>query len=271
MKRSYYFGGLIIILLVVSFMLIRQQKTHQLISLIHGVPEQESPLDSLPFDQHWIHLADRSLNAHFLSAGPDAPAFFLCTGNSEALYEWMPLQQYLREKGYSSYIFSYAGFGNSNGSPTLISLEEDAHAAWDEFVAKTPEASHRYALSHSLGGAALLGALKNMDPSPDKVVVHAPFADIRTWLVERDMSSALTKWLWPDALNNRQAVRHIGIPVLFMHSRNDQVVSYTHSKILMEAAGDMASIHLVDDYGHNAIYQEVGDAYFAPVLKFIQN
>jgi alpha-beta hydrolase superfamily lysophospholipase len=233
------------------------------------VPEQKSALDSLPFDRHWIKLPDRTLNAHFLSAGINAPAFFLCTGNSEALYEWMPMQKYLRDKGYSSYIFSFSGFGNSSGTTTLNSLYEDTAAAWEEFIARTPSAPNRYALSHSLGGSALLGSAKMMDPAPDKLIIHAPFSDIRTVLVERNMSSPLTVWLWPDALNNVKAVKSLDIPILFMHSKNDQIVSYTHSETLLEAAGETGQLYLVDDYGHNAIYQEVGAAYFSPIMNYI--
>jgi fermentation-respiration switch protein FrsA (DUF1100 family) len=84
------------------------------------------------------------------------------------------------------------------------------------------------------------------------------------------MASPFTAWLWPDAFNNLDAIQSLDIPVLFIHSSADQVVSYTHSETLLEATGELGELHLVDGYGHNAIYQEVGDTYFTPILEFIE-
>lgn len=250
--------------------LIREKNAKKIIELIVLVDEKASPLDTLPIEKHEIKMRNRVLYANLLKVSHEAPSVFICTGNGEALYEWLDVQKYFMDHGYTSYIFSYTGFGNSTGTPTRKSLFEDAAAAYEQYVGLTPNSTQRICLAHSMGNTPLHAIVHKVDPSPDKVIFHAPFYSITQLLVEREMADASTRWLWPDIFNSLNDAEKIEIPALYVHSRNDQSVSYTHSEMLYEAMGDNATLLLLDDFGHNAIYKNVSDSFYLPLLKFIE-
>jgi len=271
MKKSVIFILLILIASIAIIFIIRSYNSKEIMSLIVLVEEKESPLDSLQLEKLDIQMEDRVLKANFLLKNETAPAIFICTGNGEALYEWLPVQKYLFDKGFSSYIFSYSGFGNSTGTPTETSLYEDALAAYNQFISVTPNSEKRIALSHSMGSAPLHGITNKMEPAPSKLIIHAPFSSIQQVLVEKEITSTTFQWLWPNIWNNIDYARDIRIPILYVHSKNDQTISYSHSQDLQQAAGDNATILLLEDFGHNAIYKNVSDSLYLPILDFINH
>lgn len=269
MRKTIYVIIILLIAISLAAIGIRRHKTNKILSLIVLVPEQASPLDTLSFQTLSIPLSDRTLSANFLSAGDKAKAFFICTGNGEALYEWKPLQAYLLEKGYSSFIFSYSGFGNSTGKPTERAINEDLKVAYQEFINITPLVEERIALSHSLGGAPLLQMANELKPAPSKLLVHGAFSSTRDLLIDMGMASRSFIWLWPDIWNSKENVENIDIPLYFVHSKNDQTISYTHSQKLEKAAENNSQLLLMDDYGHNAIYKNTNDSLWISIFEFI--
>jgi len=166
-------------------------------------------------------------------------------------------------------VFSYSGFGNSTGTPTAKNLSEDVLAAYEQFVSLTRNSKRRIALTHSLGGGVLLDVAAELRPLPDKLIIHGPAASIRSVLLDGGLASESLVWLWPDVYNSAARVKELKMPILYVHSKNNQTSSYRHSLKLMAASGDNADLLLLDDYGHNAIYENVSDTLYQPILAFI--
>ncbi len=270
MKVRWIIAAALVGVMVIAFLMIRQEKSNELVSLIAMRPEQPYHLDTLAFDHITISLDDRTLTANYLSAGNTAPAFFISMGNGETLYEWMNAQHYLQMHGYSSFVFTYTGFGNSTGEPTATSLYEDLEAAYGRFVELTPQAIKRYALSHSLGGTPLIGRAAELDPHPDKIIVHAAFSSILTLMADHEMADPDWMWLYPDMWNNLKDAPDLDMPVLYLHSRADSTVPFYHSELLQKTSGELSKLVLLDGFGHNDIYQKVSDSLYRPVLEFVR-
>jgi hypothetical protein len=77
------------------------------------VPEKDGILNDIPFVHLKIPLNDRVLHSNFLESTAEAPSSFICASNGETVYEWKALQVYLLSKGFSSFVLTYSGFGNS--------------------------------------------------------------------------------------------------------------------------------------------------------------
>lgn len=266
MKYKIFIG--LVVITAISIFGIRLYHEKEMVGLVVLVPEKESPLDTLDIQKLEIPLSDRKLAANFLKYNDQAPAIFICTGNGEALYEWLPVQKYLLDHGYSSFIFSYAGFGNSTGKPTTTSLFEDAEAAYAKFIELTPDAKTHVGMSHSLGGTPLLGIVNSVNPAPDKIIVHAAYSSLRQLLVDLNMVSY--EFLWPNLWDNMSHAAAIDIPILYVHSKDDKTVPYRHSESLLEATGDNSSLLLIEGFGHNAIYQNLSDSLYQPIFRFIE-
>ncbi|MBN3521076.1 alpha/beta hydrolase [Algoriphagus lutimaris] len=270
MKRIVTIGGLVALSIIAAYFIIQQIKTEAIVALIVTVPEKPSPLDSLPIQKIKIPVKKRVLAANYYQKDENAPAIFICTGNGEALYEWLEVQKYLYEQGFSSFVFSYSGFGNSTGKTSSTSLFEDALAAYQQFILLTPNANKRFALSHSLGGTPLLGIANQLDPAPEKLIVHAAFSSIVELLIDLKIATSNSDFLWPNLWNNTEFVEDIELPILFVHSKKDHSVPFKHSQRLLEHAGENGSLLLLENYGHNAIYQNVSDSLYRPILEFIR-
>ena len=258
--------------LVISFIIgvVRHRNSEKIVALITTIEEEASPLDTLPIQKVEISMHDRTLVANYYEVNSTAPSIFICTGNNEALFEYLALQDFLFKKGYSSFVFSYSGFGNSTGTPTETSLFKDTEAAYKKYISLNPEANARYGLSHSLGGTPLLKMTPSFEPSLDKIVVHASFSSIVDWMIDKKMVEESRSFLWPHIWYNEHAAENIEIPVLYIHSKNDKTTRYYHSERLAEASGDYATLLLTEGWGHNAIYQKVNDEFYDPILDFLE-
>lgn len=127
-------------------------------------------MDKLPAERIKIELKGRTLHANWVSSDSKAPAFFILHGNGETLSDWRPLQDYLLNKGYSSFVFDYTGFGSSTGKPSVTGLNEDAIEVYKKFATLTINAKERIAFSHSLGGSILLETANKLKPLPNNIV-----------------------------------------------------------------------------------------------------
>ncbi len=238
-------------------------------SMIFKLPEKESPLDSLLFKNSFINLSNRVLTTSFLQAEKSSPAFFICTGNGEILFEWKPVQVFLADKGYSSFVFSYSGFGNSTGKATVANLNKDVLAAYNKFVELTPDTENRIAVSHSLGGGPLNKMAKKLDPPPSQIFVHAAFSSIRDVLVDMGMFSKGTVWLFPDIWNSKKSIRKLDIPIYLLHSKADSTISFINSQRLEESSNLKAKLIVFEELEHNSIYQDDREIVWTKILENI--
>lgn len=234
------------------------------------IPEKLLPEDDLPSERISLKLEDRLLFSNWVSAGNTAPAFFLLHGNGESIADWRPLQAYLLQKGYSSFVFDYTGFGSSTGRPSVAKLNEDATVAYKKFISLTSDATERIAFAHSLGSSILLDVANKLNPLPDKVVVYATFTTFRALLVEKGVIKDSETKDYPNVWNGLKNVRRIKAPLYILHSINDNFIPIYMSEELAKNAGTKAKFLKLDNPGHNAVYGIPNDSIWNPIFKFIK-
>jgi hypothetical protein len=132
-------------------------------------------------------------------------------------------------------IFDYRGYGRSTGRPTEAGLYRDGEAArrWltenagvdaDDLVlfgrSMGAAVAARLATGHR---AACLIAESAFTSVPDRA------AEIYWWLPVR--------WLLHIRMDTRRSVGEADLPVLVVHSRDDEIVPFSHARRLLEAAG----------------------------------
>jgi len=234
------------------------------------VPEKQLPKDDLPSERIKLEIEDRILYANWVSAGKTSPAFLILHGNGESISDWRPVQAYLLQKGYSSFVFDYSGFGSSTGQPSVKKLNKDAIIAYKKFASLTNGASEQIAFGHSLGTGVLLDIANKLKPLPDKVVVIGTFTTARAILVEKGVITNSEKKDYPDVWNGLKNVQRIKAPLYILHSINDKVVPIYMSEELAKSAGSKAKFLKLDNPGHNAVYQFPNDSIWNPIFNFIK-
>jgi len=177
-------------------------------------------------------------------------------GNGETLYEWKPIQAFLCENGVASFVFTYSGFGNSTGKPTLNNLNKDVYAAYQKFIELTPNINERIAVSNSLGGGPLIKMINKFEPVPSKLIIYATFSSVRDILVDMDMFSSGTVWIFPDVWNSKKSLKKIDISTYLFHSKIDSTVSVANAHRLMDYASPGTELILLEQFEHNELYMQ---------------
>ncbi|QYY28636.1 MULTISPECIES: alpha/beta hydrolase [Cupriavidus] len=213
----------------------------------------------------------RVLHAAFAPAATaQAPALMVCHGDDECLSDWAPVQTMLSRAGISTFVFDYSGYGASSGRPTVRHLREDARAAYRMFLEATPAASRRYVLGHSLGSGVLLDVARELRPVPDGMIIASGFSSARAAAVQTGKVPARLAWLLPDPWNNLARTRRLNVPLLVLHSRDDEVLPFAHSERLAQAASRLQELVLFDGMPHDAaILPDYIEAFWAPIIAFM--
>jgi fermentation-respiration switch protein FrsA (DUF1100 family) len=178
---------------------------------------------------------------------------------------------------YTTLILDYRGYGKSTGSPSEEGTYRDAEAAW-EYLRHARHAQPRDVIiaGESLGGAVAtwLAVRVSLIPSPSPEgrretdssprppgqgsgVRAGPRAVLlfSTFTSVNDLG-AQVYWFLPVRLlsrigyDNLENLKRIHAPVLIAHSRNDDVIPYSHGRKLFEAAGEPKAF-LEMQGGHN--------------------
>ncbi len=148
------------------------------------------------------------------------------------------LSQFLN-RGFSVFIYEYRGYGQSEGSPSLDGLVNDALSAYD-FVTQSlgfkPEQIVLF--GESLGGA--ISSQLALRREAAGLVLKSTFASLNR--IARKQLPLLH--LYPDSLmaapslDNTKAIAACNMPVLVVHGAADRMVPVSHARLLAAQAGE---------------------------------
>lgn len=149
---------------------------------------------------------------------------------------------------YTTLILDYRGYGKSTGSPSEEGTYRDAEAAWEYLRhARLTQPRDVVIAGESLGGA--VGTWLAAKVNPRAVLLFSTFTSVN------DLG-AQVYWFLPVRLlsrigyDNLENLKRIQAPVFIAHSRDDDVVPYSHGRKLFEAAREPKAF-LEMQGGHN--------------------
>ncbi|MCW5554009.1 MAG: alpha/beta hydrolase [Verrucomicrobiae bacterium] len=176
----------------------------------------------------WFFPADtNSLRAHL--------AFLICHGNAGNISHRLDLCAALLETGAAVFVFDYRGYGRSQGRPGEQGTYRDAQAAHAWLRQRGFSGRNIIAYGESLGGAVATElALRE---SLGGLVLHGTFTSIP------DIGAELFPWLPVRWLTRTQyatckKLPRVNVPVLVMHSREDEIIGFAHAERNFAVAPD---------------------------------
>jgi fermentation-respiration switch protein FrsA (DUF1100 family) len=169
-------------------------------------------------------------------------------GNAGNISHRLDSLMIFRDLGLSTLIIDYRGYGRSEGRPGEAGTYRDADAAWSYLVNERGVSPDSIVVfGRSLGGAVATWLAERY--APRALIVESTFTSVP------DLGAELYPYL-PVRLLARirfDALSRIGrakCPVLVVHSRDDEIVPFSHGLRLYEAASppkDFVELH----GGHN--------------------
>jgi uncharacterized protein len=167
---------------------------------------------------------------------------------------------------YTTFILDYRGYGKSTGSPSEEGTYRDAEAAWEYLrYARLAQAQDVVIAGESLGGAVATWLAAKVHPR--SVLLFSTFTSVN------DLG-AQVYWFLPVRLlsrigyDNLENLKRIQAPVFIAHSRDDDVVPYSHGRKLFEAAGEPKAF-LEMRGGHNDGFIFVRQEWVAQLGAFL--
>ncbi len=158
--------------------------------------------------------------------------------------------------GHSTLIVDYRGYGKSTGTPSVEGTYRDAEAAWD-YLRNVRKSAPRDVVvaGESLGGAVASWLAAEMSLIPSPSMQPRAVLLFSTFTSATDLG-ARVYWFLPVRLisrigyDNLANLKRIRSPVFVAHSRDDDIIPFSHGKALYEAAsGPKAFLEMRG--GHN--------------------
>lgn len=196
--------------------------------------------------QVWLATSFGRVEAWFFAAAARAraPTVIFAHGNGELIEDWQGPMAALVAAGVNALLVEFPGYGHSEGEPTRETLREAFAAAFDWLVEEggvDPERIVSY--GRSIGGGAAADLARERPVRA--LALQSTFASAAEIARELFVPGFLVR----DRFDNRRAVRDFEGPVLLMHGRADEVISFAHAERIARARPGLAITEIA--CGHN--------------------
>jgi len=223
-----------------------------------------------PFEELFLTAGDGvRLHAWFFPAKPVSDrahlALLLCHGNGGNISHRLGFYRAWLELGVNVFTFDYRGYGRSEGAPDEEGTYRDGQAAAQWLRGRGFAAENIILLGKSLGGG-VASELALREPVGG-LILQSTFtsigdigADLFPWLPVR--------WLHHIRYDTLGRLPRIRVPVLIAHSRDDDLIRFSHAEKNFAAANEPKSF--LEIAGNHVSVLEAGrEAYLAGLNRFL--
>ena len=220
----------------------------------------------LAFDSIDIATEDGETLHGWWVPGGDAGTVLLFHGNAGNISHRLDYLRMFNRLGYAVLIIDYRGFGRSTGSPSEQGTYRDANAAWNWLTAtRGVKAQDIVIAGESLGGA--VASWLAAEQTPRAVLLMSTFTSVP------DLAAQLypllpVRLIARFSYDSRANLGRIKAPVLIAHSREDEIVPFSHGEALYAAAGEPKQF-LELTGGHNSGFVYAQEDWVRAVAAFL--
>jgi len=223
----------------------------------------------LSYEEIWFATQDDlQLHGWFVPGEPKKPLVLVFLGNAANISSLVNNLQYFHEIGFSTFIFDYRGFGQSQGQATREEdLYADARSAISYLRDRGWSSSQIIYYGHSMGAAVSLQM--GLEFPPAAVVMESPFTNMTdiAWHTAPVTYALIGWWAIRARFDNINKIEKLPVAVVIIQGDEDQVVPAEMAQRLYERATQPKTIYLIPGGGHNNLYQVGGKKYRSAWLE----
>lgn len=215
---------------------------------------------------HAVTSDSIKIHGWFVPALKSRGTLLFSHGNAGNISHRLQLIQLYRSLDLDVLIFDYRGYGQSEGKPGEEGTYRDIRAMWDHLIDERMIPPNRILIvGRSLGAAVVTHLTIELEdensPTPAGIILESPFTSIP------DMGASLYPFLPVRLLaridyNNVANVRRMHVPLLVIHSVDDEITPFAHGESVFAAANEPKTF--VEISGSH------DDAYFIAEQRYIQ-
>jgi fermentation-respiration switch protein FrsA (DUF1100 family) len=190
-----------------------------------------------------------------------------CHGNAGNISHRLDKAMRLHSTGAGLLFFDYRGFGLSEGTPTEAGTYQDAEAAYRYLIETKRLKPEQIVFQGESLGCAVATEMAIRHPEAGGLILESPFTSTVA-MAKRIFPWLPVKWIVRYRYDNLSKIPKIKMPLLIMHSPQDDIVPFEMGRALFAAAPEPKQfVELVGD--HNEGYAESGDRYRRAVEDFL--
>ena len=191
----------------------------------------------LQFESVYFETADGvKLSGWFIPSDSARGVILFCHGNAGNISHRLESIHIFHQLELDVFIFDYRGYGQSEGKPTEKGTYQDAEAAWRYLTEERQLApTEIIVFGRSLGGA--IASWLAQSHTPGALIVESTFTSLG------DIAATLYPYLPVRLLlrfeyHTAEYLSRVNCPVLIVHSRDDEIMPFSHGRRLFEVAGE---------------------------------
>ena len=222
----------------------------------------------LDFDSLRLTTEDgETLSAWWVPHGSPAGAVLILHGNAGNISHRIDYLTMFHRLGYSALIIDYRGYGTSTGTPSEEGTYRDAMTGWNWLTgARGVPARDIVVVGESLGGAVAVWLASQV--TPGALVVASSFTSVPN-LGAQVYPFIPVRMICRFSYDSISKVGSIRAPVLIAHSRDDDIIPFSHGRALFDAAAQPKAF-LEMRGGHNDGFIFMRDEWVKQLGAFLE-
>ncbi len=222
---------------------------------------------SLPYENVSLTCEDGTrIHGWFIPADSARATIIFCHGNGGNISHRLESIDQFHRLGLSVFIFDYHGYGGSEGRPGERETYQDAEAAWRYLTqTKGMPPDSIIIFGRSLGGAVAVWLASQHQPKA--LVVESSFTSIAD-VAAHYYPFLPVKLLARIDYNSQKLIGQIKVPILIIHSPDDDIIPFKLGRKLFEQAHEPKQFRQIHG-GHNAGYLDSDEVYIKGWREFL--
>lgn len=222
---------------------------------------------NLEYENVTIETADGvKLTGWMIPARNPRGTVLFCHGNGGNVSDCLDTILTANRLGLTMFVFDYRGYGHSEGIPTEQGTYADADAAWDHLVTDRKVHPRDIVIWGRSLGASIAARTAAHHPA-GVLIIESAFVSIRE--LARDRFPWVPSWVLDGYVyDTQQELLKVDVPVLVIHSPDDEIIPFRHGKVLYDSIRGPKSF--VEIRGsHNRGFVLSRDMYESHIDEFI--
>ncbi|AQU83531.1 MAG: alpha/beta hydrolase [Halomonas sp.] len=215
---------------------------------------------------------DVALDAWWIPAPEPRASLLFFHGNAGNISHRLESIAQFHRLGLSVLIIDYRGYGRSEGRPSEAGTALDARAAWHWLRDEAKQEADEIVLfGRSLGAAVaaeLVASLEEQQTAPAAVILESPFRSVPE-LAQQLYPFLPARWLARINYPVETYVARISVPLLVIHSRDDEIIPFAEGEAVYRAAQEPKQLLEIHG-GHNTGFRDSEPAYSEGIDAFLR-
>lgn len=217
------------------------------------------------FDEVWLeHNDGRSHAWHIRTDDPQGTVIF-SHGNAGTIADRLESVEDFVWLGFDVLIYDYGGYGQSDGTPSEARCRADIQAAWDYVTGQGVPPDRVVLFGRSLGAGPTTWLATRVQPRA--VILESAFMSVPK-MAQETLPFLPARWLVRDRFDIVGQVAQIKLPILVIHSRDDEIIPFAHGRGVFAAANEPKQFLEIHG-GHNDGWYVSRTSYRAGIASFL--